>query len=80
MFFLEQDGEVMAEMRYTMPAENKMIIDHTEVDDELRGQNVGYNLVKASVEYARMNGIKIIPLCPFARSIFDKRAELRDVL
>lgn len=79
-FFLEQEGEVMAEMTYTMPAVNKMIIDHTEVDDELRGQNVGYNLVKASVEYARMNGIKIIPLCPFAKSIFDKRAELRDVL
>ena len=43
----------------------KMIIEHTEVSDELRGQNVGYQLVHTAVEYARANNIKIIPLCPF---------------
>ena len=31
-------------------------------------------------EYAREKGIKIIPLCPFAKSVFDKTPEFRDVL
>lgn len=58
-----------------------MIIDHTEVSDELRGKNVGYQLVHTAVEYARANHIKIIPLCPFAKSVFDKKAaEYGDVL
>jgi predicted GNAT family acetyltransferase len=32
MFFVGIDGNILAEMTYTMPAANKMIIDHTEVD------------------------------------------------
>jgi uncharacterized protein len=80
LFFVEADGNILAEMTYTMPAENKMIIDHTEVSDELRGKNVGYQLVHTAVEYARKHAIKIIPLCPFAKSVFDKKEELRDVL
>jgi hypothetical protein len=37
-------------------------------------------MVLKAVEYARENGIKIIPLCPFAKSVFDKTPEIRDVL
>jgi predicted GNAT family acetyltransferase len=32
------------------------------------------------VLFARENNIKIIPLCPFAKSVFDKTEEIRDVL
>lgn len=80
MFFVAEDGKRLAEMTYTMPAENKMIIDHTGVSDALRGKNVGYQLVHTAVEYARQNNIKIIPLCPFAKSVFDKKEDFRDVL
>lgn len=80
LFFVESDGNILAEMTYTMPSPTKMIIEHTEVGDELRGQNVGYELVRTAVEYARNHGIKIIPLCPFANSIFKKKPEFSDVL
>jgi predicted GNAT family acetyltransferase len=80
MFFVENDGNVLAEMTYTMPSPEKMIIEHTEVSDELRGQNAGYQLVNTAVEYARTHQLKIIPLCPFAHSVFKKKAEYADVL
>jgi uncharacterized protein len=80
MFFVEQDGNILAEMTYTMPSESKMIIEHTEVSDVLRGKNVGYQLVNTAVDYARKHNLKIVPLCPFARSVFEKKEELRDVL
>lgn len=80
-FFIEENGRLLAEMTYTMSSPELMIIDHTEVDDELRGKNVGYQLVLAAVDHARAGSIKIIPLCPFAKSVFDrKRTELGDVL
>ena len=58
-----------------MASEQLMIIDHTEVSDGLRGKNVGYQLVHAAVDYARTHDIKILPLCPFAKAVFDKKAE-----
>ena len=79
-FYVEENGIILAEMTYTMTGTELMIIDHTEVSDELRGKNVGYQLVHTAVEYARANHIKIIPLCPFAKSVFDKKAaEFADV-
>ena len=80
IFYVEYEGDVAAEMVYTMPAENKMIIEHTEVGDELRGQNIGFEMVHAGVEYARHHGLKIIPLCPFAKAVIDKKPDWQDVV
>lgn len=80
MFYVGQDGAVLAEMVYTMPSADKMIIEHTEVDESLSGKGVGKQLVYTAVEYARNNNIKIIPLCPFAKSVFDRVSEWQDVL
>lgn len=57
-----------------------MILDHTEVDDAYRGKSIGKKILMFTVEFARENNIKIIPLCPFAKSVFDKIDDIRDVL
>ena len=79
MFYVGQDGAILAEMVYTMTP-NKMIIEHTEVDESLEGKGVGKQLVHTAVEYARTHNIKIVPLCPFAKSVLDKMTEWQDVL
>lgn len=79
-FYVEVNGSRDALMTYTWAGEDKIIIDHTEVGDSLRGQGVGYKLVEASVNFMRTKGIKAIPLCPFAKVVFDKKAEYNDVL
>lgn len=78
-FVIEKDNERLAEMTYSKAGDILIIIDHTEVSDRLRGQGAGKQLVMKAVEYARNNHIKILPLCPFARSIFDKTPEIADV-
>jgi len=80
MFYVESDGEIHARMTYHMTAPGKMVIEHTEVDDELRGQDVGYHLVEAAVEHARQHNIKITVWCPFAKKVFDKKPDWHDVL
>lgn len=75
-----EDGKEAGLMTYSWAGTVRMIIDHTEINPEFKGQKVGNQLVLAAVEYARENHIKIIPLCPFAKSVFDKTPEIRDVL
>ena len=79
-FFVEIEGKKLALMTYSKAGPGKIIIDHTEVDESLKGQGVGYKLVEAAVEYARENTIKIMPLCPFAAAVFKKREAYKDVL
>lgn len=67
-------------MTYSWAGENKFIIDHTEVNPDFAGKGVGKQLVMKAVDYARANNLKIMPLCPFAKSVFDRVAEIRDVL
>lgn len=69
-----------AEMTYSRAGTSRLIIDHTGVPDSLRGTGIGEALVRRAVEDARAEGVKIIPLCPFAAAMFRKHAELRDVL
>jgi len=80
-FFIRENDVILAEMTYSMAGDALMIIDHTEVSDALRGKGAGLQLVNNAVEYAREKQLKIMPLCPFAKSVFDKKhEEFKDVL
>jgi predicted GNAT family acetyltransferase len=78
-FFIERDGRRIAEMTYSVGGAIA-IIDHTDVDDALRGTGAGARLVKAAVEWARAEKLQVMPLCPFAKSVFDKTPAYGDVL
>jgi len=75
-----EEGNEAGKMTYTWAGDSKFIIDHTEVSPDFNGKGVGKKLVMAAVEYARTNNLKIIPLCPFAKSVFDKVEEINDVI
>lgn len=79
-FRIMNEGKEAALMTYSKAGTSMIIIDHTEVADSLRGQGAGKKLVMAAVDYARENSLRILPLCPFAKSVFDKTEEIRDVL
>ena len=78
-FGIERDGQRLATMSYSL-AGDIVIIDHTDVDASLRGTGAGAKMVAAAVAWARSEGKRIMPLCPFAKSVFDKTPEYRDVL
>jgi predicted GNAT family acetyltransferase len=80
LFFAEIDGNILAELVYTMPSPGRMIIEHTEVSDELQEMKVGNSLVRTAVEFARLKSMKITALCPFANAAFERKPEYGDVL
>lgn len=80
-YFLASENNIEAgRMEYTHAGSDKFIIDHTEVNPDFGGKGVGKQLLMQVVQYARDNNKKIMPLCPFAKSMFDKIADIRDVL
>ena len=79
-WFVEPNEKHLAEMSYFWKDEDRLVIEHTWVDDSLRGQHVGHYLVEAAVKFAREQGVKIIPECPFAQSVFERDPNFSDVL
>ena len=79
-FFIGEIDNRQAQMTYSLPTDDKMILEHIEVNDKLGNKNVGYQLVNHAVEYARGHNIKIFPLCLFAAAVFNKKPEYADVL
>ena len=78
-FYIEQNGEPLAEMTYTIE-KGKMVINHTEVDKSLRGKNIAHQLVEHGVEYAREQQLKITPVCEYAKAVIQNTQEFQDVL
>lgn len=79
-FYIGQNGDTVAKITYSKLGNTQLIVDHTEVSDELQGQGVGKKLVEHIVDYARNKGVKLIPLCPFAKSIIERDKSLQDVV
>jgi len=79
-FYISLDGKQEAKMTFVFAGSDKIIIDHTEVNPGNNGKGFGKKMVIKAVEFAREKNITIIPLCPFAKSVFDKNPEYRDVL
>jgi predicted GNAT family acetyltransferase len=78
-FVIDTGSRRLATMTYSVAGANTVVIDHTEVDASLRGTGAGQALVSAAVEWARATSTRIMPLCPFARSVFDRTPVFADV-
>ena len=79
-FHIDIDSKTEAKMTFIFAGSDKIIIDHTEVNEGHNGKGFGKMIVEKAVAFAREKNIKIIPLCPFAKKVFDKNPEYSDVL
>ncbi|MGX8237559.1 GNAT family N-acetyltransferase [Exiguobacterium undae] len=73
------DNQAVGEITYSDTKGGKWIIDHTYVDPKHRNQQIGEQLVKAIVEWAREENVKLLPLCPFAKREFEQTPDYADV-
>jgi predicted GNAT family acetyltransferase len=79
MLIASVNGQQAGMIAYTWAGEDKFIIDHTETVPDFAGQGVGKQLVAAAVDLARTSNVKVMPLCPFAKGVFDKTPDYADV-
>lgn len=78
-FTISEDGNQLAEMTYVTAGESAISIDHTEVDESLRGQKVGDKLLAEAVRHAREKGLKLDATCSFALKKLQENADYDDV-
>jgi len=57
-----------------------MILIHTEVSEQLKGQGIGRALIKYVVEIARNEKFKLKVKCAYAFQEFEEHPEYQDVL
>ncbi|MET0508261.1 MAG: GNAT family N-acetyltransferase [Burkholderiaceae bacterium] len=76
-FEIRVDGH----LAYEQYERREGVIDyrHTEVPDALGGRGVGSFLVAYVLDYARSNGLKVAPSCPFVRGYIDRHPEYRSI-
>jgi uncharacterized protein len=70
-------GLAFAEYR---PAGSAVMFTHTEVPEEMEGQGIGSRLVKAALDDARAQGLKVIPMCPFVASYIGQHHEYLELV
>jgi uncharacterized protein len=73
-FLLQRGNEKMAEMAIAVIDKN-LVVYHTEVSDELKGQGVASHLLNEMTQYARNNDLKVVPLCPYVLAQFKRHPE-----
>jgi predicted GNAT family acetyltransferase len=72
------DGE--AELTFTHRGPGLISADHTGAPDGMRGTGAAGALVDRLIADARTEGFRIIPLCPYVRSRYEKHPEWQDVM
>jgi predicted GNAT family acetyltransferase len=74
------DGNVIAEVTFPALRDGVVVIDHTFVDDSLRGRGIASELVEAAYDAIKADGKKAALTCPYAVKWFDDRPEKKDIV
>jgi predicted GNAT family acetyltransferase len=61
-------------------ANGVMMITHSEVAPRLQGRGIAGQIVQAALDYARKTGLKVRPLCSYARGYMQRHPETSDLL
>ena len=77
-FELDADGHTA--LAYYTIAGDVITFRHTEVPPAVEGHGIGSRLVRGALEFARAQGLKVVPQCPFASAYMAKHPEFNDLL
>jgi predicted GNAT family acetyltransferase len=59
---------------------NAMHLFHTQVPHHLEGRGIAAALVRAALEHARAEGLRIEPACSYVRGYMQRHPETHDLL
>lgn len=80
IYGVDANGNTVAEITFPPINETTVDIDHTFVDDSLKGQGIAGQLVAAAAEDIRKAGKKTRTSCSYAAHWFTKHPEYQDIL
>lgn len=60
--------------------EGEMIMTHTYTPPELRGRGIAEKLVRAALDYARAEKLKVVPACSYVDIFIQRHREFQPLL
>lgn len=75
IFMNDDTGKLIAEITFPNFNDNTILIDHTFVDDSLRGQGIAEKLILEVINYAKSHNKQIKTTCSYALKWFEKNKE-----
>jgi len=58
----------------------RIVYVHTEVPQNLAGNRLGSRLANAALEYARLQNLSVVPVCPFVAAYIRKHTEYLELV
>ena len=68
-----------AELVYRLQG-GSLVIDHTGVPPAIGGRGVAGDLVKAALDYARAEGLRVVPACSYSAAYVQRHPEYADLV
>lgn len=78
-FELLVDGKVAGLAMYRH-RDDAIVVTHSEVNPEFRGQGLGNELAKRTLELIRSRGEKVVPVCPFFARFVEEHPDYDDIV
>lgn len=79
-FFLEEDGKLVAEIRWEYINDELIDVNGTFVDPSQRGKGLAKKLVLEVIEKVKKENLKIVPTCSYVVDFFNANPEYEDLL
>lgn len=73
-FVIMEGDDQLGEMVVSVSG-RKLTVYHTEVSPKAEGKGLAKKLLVSMVDYARQNGLQVIPLCPYVHAQFKRHPE-----
>ncbi|MEX3711932.1 GNAT family N-acetyltransferase [Cytobacillus horneckiae] len=71
-YIQDRTGKMIGEITFIETDEHTVMIEHTFVDEDHRGDGVARELVDSVVQEMKRENKKIIPACRFAAVLFER--------
>jgi predicted GNAT family acetyltransferase len=59
---------------------DRIVIIHTEVPPAFEGHGLAAKLSRAALDFARLNHLRVVPLCPYVSEFIRKHREYQDLV
>jgi len=73
-------GDVIAEVTFPRYRDGVVVINHTYVDDSLRGQGIAGQLMENAYDLLKEDGRKAVLTCPYAVKWYREHPEKNDIV
>ena len=77
-FELEEDGAT-GFLTYRL-RDGTIVFTHTIVPPELEGRGIGSRIVRAGLDHARAEGLKVVPQCSFVEGYIERHPDYSDLV